>query len=111
MQAIDTNVLLRLLTQDDRRQSTVAEAFIEKAAWVPILALAEGIWVFRTVYKRSPGEIATTVEMLLRHRYLVLQDADTVAAAVDVYREHSSVGFSDCLMLELARKAGNLPLG
>jgi predicted nucleic-acid-binding protein len=40
MRAIDTNVLVRLPARDDERQVAAAEAFVEKGAWVPQLALA-----------------------------------------------------------------------
>jgi predicted nucleic acid-binding protein len=49
--------------------------------------------------------------MLLSHKDLTLQDADAVAAALAHFRRKPSLGFSDCLVLEVARKAGNLPLG
>lgn len=49
--------------------------------------------------------------MLLNHRDLTLQDSDGVAAALDRYRKRPALGFSHCLMLEVARKAGHLPLG
>jgi predicted nucleic-acid-binding protein len=63
------------------------------------------------VYELTPREIATAVEMLLHHKDLTIQDADTVAAALEHYRQRPALGFSDCLMLEVARKAGHLPLG
>ena len=56
-------------------------------------------------------EIAAAVEMLLQHKSLTLQDPDVVAAALEVFRGRPSLGFSDCLSLEVARKAGHLPLG
>ena len=111
MRAIDTNVLVRLVARDDPRQATTAEAFVERGAWVSTLALAEASWLLATVYGRSPAEIATTVEMLLNHKSLVLEDSDAVAAALDLLRGRHALGFSDCLLLELARKAGHLPLG
>jgi predicted nucleic acid-binding protein len=49
--------------------------------------------------------------MLLHHKDLMLQDSDAVAAALDLFRSRTALGFSDCLMLQLARKAGHLPLG
>jgi predicted nucleic-acid-binding protein len=111
MRAVDTNILLRLLTRDDPRQSASAEAFIEKGAWVSTLALAEAVWVLDALYKRSPAELAAAVEMLLSHKSLTIQEPDAVAAALELFRARPSLGFSDCLMLELARKAGHLPLG
>ena len=111
MRAVDTNVLVRLLTRDDARQVDAAEAFIARGAWVPHLVLAEATWVLSAVYDRSPKEIATAVEMLLNHAQLTLQDAEAVAAAVEHFRKRTRLGFSDCLVLEVARKAGHLPLG
>ncbi len=111
MRAADTNVLVRLVTRDDARQLAAAEAFVERGAWVPHLVLAEATWVLSSVYDRSPREIATAVEMLLNHQHLTLQDPDTVAAAVEHFRGRPAVGFSDCLVLEVARKAGHVPLG
>jgi predicted nucleic-acid-binding protein len=111
MRAVDTNVLVRLITRDDARQAASADTFIEKGAWVSVLALAEATWVLAAVYGRSVSELATAVEMLLDHRDLTLQDADVVAAALELFREQPALGFSDCLMLQIARKAGHLPLG
>ena len=111
MRAVDTNVLVRLITRDDARQTASADAFIEKGAWVSVLALAEATRVLATVYERNATDLATAVDMLLNHRDLTLQDADAVAAALDLFRSRPVLGFSDCLMLELARKAGHLPLG
>jgi predicted nucleic-acid-binding protein len=111
MRAVDTNVLVRLITRDDHRQAASAESFIEKGAWVSVLALAEAAWVLSTVYELSSKDLATAIEMLLNHRDLVLQDSETVAKSLELFRGKPALGFSDCLMLQLARKAGHLPLG
>jgi len=60
---------------------------------------------------RDADALADAVEMLGNHKELTLQDADAVAAAVDVFRSRRGLGFSDCLMLEVARMAGCLPVG
>ena len=111
MRAVDTNVLVRLVTRDDAKQVGVAEAFVAHGAWVPHLVLAEATRVLTSVYDRGSEEIATAVEMLLNHQHLTLQDSEAVAAAVATFRRRPAVGFSDCLVLEVARKAGHLPLG
>ena len=111
MRAVDTNVLVRLITQDDARQVAAARRWAEDGVWVSTLALAEAVWVLSVVYGRGPIEIAAVVETLLNHTDLTLQASDVVAAALVRFRERPSVGFSDCLLLELARKAGHLPLG
>ncbi|MGH9834074.1 MAG: PIN domain-containing protein [Blastocatellia bacterium] len=111
MRAVDTNVLVRLLTRDDAKQVAAAEAFVANGAWVSHLVLAEAMWVLASVYDLDPAAIATAVEMLLNHKELVLQDSDVVAAALQHFRKRPRLGFSDCLVLEVARKAGHLPLG
>jgi predicted nucleic-acid-binding protein len=111
MRAVDTNILVRLITREDARQAASADLFVEKGAWVSVLALAESTWVLTTVYELGAAEVATAVEMLLQHEQLTLQDSDAVAAALDLFRSRPATGFSDCLMLQLARKAGHLPLG
>lgn len=111
MRAVDTNVLIRLITRDDDRQVAAAEAFVAKGVWVSHLALVEAVGVLTSVYGLGPGKITTAVEMFLSHQNLTVQDSDTVAAALEQYRKKQALGFSDCLMLEVARKAGHLPLG
>ena len=111
MRAVDTNVLVRLVTRDDEKQVAAAEAFVAKGAWVPHLALAEATWVLAAVYDLGDAAIATAVEMLLNHKDLTLAESDVVASALENFRRRPALGFSDCLMLEVARKAGHLPLG
>lgn len=111
MRAVDTNVLIRLITRDDERQTGSAEKFVSAGAWVSHLVLAEAVWVMETVYQLSAAKIIITVEMLLIHANLTIEDADVVEAALGRFRRRSAPDFSDCLVLEIARKAGNLPLG
>ena len=111
MRAVDTHVLVRLLIGDDARQLAAAERFVADGAWVPQLAVAEAMWVLASIYDRQPEAIADAVEMLLDHSQLTIQDSETVAAALTLFRKRPSVGFSDCLMLEVSRKAGHRPLG
>ena len=111
MRAIDTNALVRLIARDDSRQAAAAEAFVEKGAWVSVLALAEATWVLATVYELSSKDLAKMIEMLLDHRDLVLQDSEAVQEALKLFKAKPALGFSDCLMLRVAQKAGHLPLG
>lgn len=111
MRAVDTSVLVRLLVRDDAAQVERAETFVAPGAWLSHLVLVETVWVLATVYAMDAGRIATTVEMLLEHDRLVLQDADVVQAALENFRRGRAVGFTDCLIIEVARKAGHLPVG
>jgi predicted nucleic-acid-binding protein len=110
MRAVDTNVLVRLITGDNEDQVAAAEAFVRNGAWVSHLVLAEVTWVLRTGYNQGHHAVASAIEMLLNQEQLTIQDADVAAAALLQYRKKPSLGFSDCLVLEIARKAGHLPL-
>lgn len=111
MRAVDTNVLVRLLTRDDPKQVALAEEFVAKGAWISHLALAEAAWVLSAVYELGREEISAAIEMLLSHRELAVQDPEVVLAALEQLRARPSASFTDCLLLEVARKAGHLPLG
>jgi predicted nucleic-acid-binding protein len=111
MRAVDTNVLIRLLVRDDPAQTEAAEKFVENGAWVSLIVLAETLWVLDAVYERTATQMANAIDLLLNHRNLTLQDADVVASGLVHFQRHPSLGFSDCLVLESARKAGHLPLG
>ena len=111
MRAVDTDVLVRLIVRDDPKQVAAAESFVADGAWVSVLALAEATRVLSSAYDLDTRRIATAVEMLLEHGQLVLQDADVASAALDRLRHNPALGYSDCLLVELARKAGHVPLG
>lgn len=82
-----------------------------RGAWVPHVVLVEAIWVLASVYELGAPALATAIDMLLNHRDLTVQEAELVAAALQQYRKRPAVSFPDCLVLEIARKAGHLPLG
>jgi predicted nucleic-acid-binding protein len=111
MRAVDTNLLVRLIVRDDSKQVEAAEAFVAGGAWVSHLVLAETIWVLDAVHERSAAQLAAAIEMLLNHAQLSIQDAEVVAEALARFRSRPALGFSDCLVPEIARKAGHLPLG
>ena len=110
MLAVDTNVLLRVLVRDDAVQAAAADQAVAKGAWVSHLVLAEAVWVLDAVYGRTAKQLIAALALLLVHETLVLQDADVVASALAQFRAKPALGFSDCLVLEIARKAGHMPL-
>jgi predicted nucleic-acid-binding protein len=111
MRAVDTNIIVRLTTRDDKAQVAAAEKYIaERGAWVSHLVLLEVSWVLGSVYEFERSRIAVTIEMLLDQEHLVVQDPDVVAAALKLYRQGLGSDFADCMILEVARGAGHLPL-
>lgn len=111
MRSVDTNVLVRLIAEDDAKQLEVAESFISQNVWVSHLVLAETIWVLATAYQRTSAQLARAVDILLSHEHLNVQDPDVVLAALTRFEKKPTLGFTDCLILEIARKAGHVPLG
>jgi predicted nucleic-acid-binding protein len=111
MRAVDTNVLVRLVAPDDQRQFARAVEFVERGAWASHVVLAELSWVLGAVYGFDDAAIIAALEMLLEQEDLTVQDPDVAAAALEHYRRKPVLGFADCLILEIARKAGHLPLG
>lgn len=111
MRAVDTNILVRLIARDDAAQVKAAEAFVADGAWVSHIVMVETVWVLEAVLGLRSERIAQAIEMLLNHQHLSVQDTDVAAVALRRYRSRPALGFSDCLVLEVARKAGHLPLG
>jgi len=111
MRAIDTNVLLRLIVRDHPRLAAAADAYVAKGAWISHLVLAEATRVLAAAYGFENARIAATVEGLLQHESPSVEEPEVVAGALARFRAGSAPEFADCLMLEIARKAGHLQLG
>lgn len=111
MRAVDTNVLVRLLVEaDEHRERKKAAALLEHDVYVSHLVLAECIWVLATVYEYSAASLMEVIARFLQHDRVVFEDPLVVRLALEQYRKRPSIGFMDCMVLELARKAGHLPL-
>lgn len=111
MVAADTNVLVRLIVQDDAAQARRAMQFIQGGVWVAHVVVAEAIWVLRSVYGADKAEQVRAINMLMRTALVTLEDALVIEAALALFVDHAKLGFTDCLVLEIARKAGHTPLG
>ena len=111
MRTVDTNVLVRLVVRDADEQVAATDEFVAAGAWVSHLVLAETLWVLASVYALISEQLAMAVRMLLQHDAIVLQEADVVEAALDTFHDHSKVTLADCLIVEIARKAGHEPVG
>ena len=80
-------------------------------AWISHLVLAEAVWVLATVYNVNATGIATAVGMLMEHDQLALQDRDVVEKALLEFKQHPAIGFTDCLIVQIARKLGHRLVG
>src|SRR4030095_9843226 len=111
MRAVDTNVLVRLLVRDEPNQTLAAEKFVAVGAWVSHLVLTEAVWVLGSRAGLDNDALARAIQMVLDNERLTLESPETVQAALATFQKHSRVSFSDCLILESARRAGHIPLG
>lgn len=111
MIGLDTNVLVRFLTEDDPEQSPRAVALIEGALdegerlFVTQIVLCELVWVLDSVYGYPREEIVAAVSDLLRARQLVIEDLDSARTALDRYAAEGG-DFADFLIVERCRAAG-----
>lgn len=110
MIAIDTNVLVRFLTQDDPTQGAVARHFfaeltLENPGHVCREVVIELVWVLERAYRYGRAEIATALEGLLAAAELELEASDDIGAALHAYRDQG-FGFADLMIAAAARRAG-----
>ncbi len=126
MIGLDTNILIRYLTQDDPLQSAKATTLVEtrlseaNPGFVSIIVMVEIVWVLDRLYGVSAKNIAMAVERILQANVFVVEDEQDVFAAMIALREgHGS--FADALIgaravravcaetLTFDRKASRLP--
>lgn len=111
MKGLDTNVLVRYLTQDDPKQSARADAFINTAVarnercFISAVVLCELTWVLRYAYKVSKTDVLMTLELLLNTNQFEIGDRDHVRHALGAYRA-GRADFADYLIGALAQDAG-----
>ena len=107
MIALDTNVLVRFLVEDDKVQSRRARKLVEEAVmnqedlFVPDLVVVETVWVLKRSYGLKREAIATVLRMLLGARNLRFESSDRMARAISAF-EKGRGGFSDYLIREVA---------
>jgi predicted nucleic-acid-binding protein len=110
MRAIDTNVLVRYLRNDDPRQSPIARDLIDEAAasdplLVPNEVLVEIFWLLAKRQKFPRARIADILWALLDNAHLAFSDRVAVSAAVDAYAQ-GPAGFGDYLIAATAQACG-----
>jgi len=111
MRAVDTNVLVRLTIRDHASQLAASTAYVAKGAWISHVVVCEALWVLTSFYQFTRAQQREFVAQLLTNGQLTIQDSDVVANALQHFERGKKVSFSDCMILESARKSGCLPLG
>lgn len=111
MIALDTNVLVRFLVEDDEKQSQRATQLIRNAQkrgeqlFIGDIVMCETVWVLSTSYDFSRPEIVRVMSGLLRARGVVFNSSDRLARALQAYAS-SKGDFADYLIREHASDAG-----
>lgn len=104
MEALDTNILVRIATRDDPAQlAKVEKLMVEKfsdghPAWVSVIVLTELSWVLGRTYGYSRVETAAFIRKLLDTASILVEDEIPVSLALDIF-QNSIADFSDCLIL------------
>jgi predicted nucleic-acid-binding protein len=98
VRALDTNVVVRILDNDDQRQANVARKLVvEHEVLVPITVIIETEWVLRSGYGPSPAQIATSLRRLGGLPRVTVAEAVGVAQAIDWLEQ--GMDFADALHL------------
>ena len=113
MTGLDTNIIVRYLTQDDPVQSRKAADIIERRlsvsrpGFVSVVTMAETVWVLDRAYRFTAKEIAAAVERMLQVEVLLIQHEQEVFTAMVALKQGRS-SFSDALIAELGAHEGCL---
>ena len=111
MIGLDTNILVRYLTQDDPIQSPKATKIIEQRltsespGYVSIVAMVETVWVLDRAYGLATQEIAAAVERVLQTDVLAVENEQEVFTAMIALKEGDG-SFADAIIAALGAKAG-----
>jgi predicted nucleic-acid-binding protein len=110
MTGLDTNILVRLLAQDDPAQSQRAVEFLqtlspEMLGFVYLVSLIELIWVLRSQYRMNKARLILGLEWLLNSAELVVESQAAVAQALGRFASVKA-DFADCLIERSCHAAG-----
>ena len=105
---IDTNLLVRYLTQDDPEKAEAVESLLDKAGsgeitiLVPSIVIAELVWVLESFYKLDAAAVSELVESILNTPGIEVNDKEILFTICGTYRE-KKIDFIDALIMEFAK--------
>ena len=115
MPALDTNVLVRYVVEDDSAQLAAARRLIGRCVRqghtlnVPVTVVLELEWVLRKSFDFTKNDVLQTLSGLFSAAELAFEQEQALEVALQLFRT-SSAGFADCLHIALATQAGQQPL-
>jgi predicted nucleic-acid-binding protein len=110
MIGLDTNVLVRYIMQDDARQAAKATKLIEgltndEPGFISLVSVIELVWVLTASYRLGREQVGQVLDVLLRSRQLIVDQAEHVVRALRAYGQ-GSADFADCLIERTASATG-----
>ena len=111
MIGLDTNILVRFITQDDAKQSAIVNRVIEtelnekNQGFISHVVIIELLWVLKYTYQQPKESLILVLESLLATKQLLVDRADLVYLALKKYRT-GNADFSDALILTVNEAAG-----
>jgi len=111
MVALDTNVIVRYIAQDDPSQSEAATRIFEEViseenhGFITSIAMCETIWVLARAYGQPREKLAQVIEALLKADNLELEHRDLVWSARDDFLR-GKADFSDYLLARIGKARG-----
>jgi predicted nucleic-acid-binding protein len=98
MIAADTNLVVRLLTQDDKKQAAIANTiYATQEVWIAKTVLLETSWVLESVYGFSSTAVRAAILLLVGLPNVRLENDEAVVAALDLIAK--GLEFADALHL------------
>lgn len=116
MAALDTNILVRWLTNDDVAQSAIVERVLDDAIgnedrlFVTVTVMLELEWVLRSKYRYDKPQVMAALNALLDVTELEFQTEPALEQALWLFKQTGSRDFADCLHIALVSQAGKGPL-
>ena len=115
MPALDTNVLVRYIEQDDAGQLAAAKRLIGRCVaegatlFVPVTVVLELEWVLRSSFEFGKDDVMMTLSSLFSAAELSFESERALEVALQLFRK-GSADFADCLHVARATQAGEQPL-
>lgn len=115
MPALDTNVLVRYVVEDDVAQLAAAKRLISRCVgegltlYVPVTVVLELEWVLRSNFGFAKDDVLLTLSSLFSAAELTFESERALEVALQLFRK-GSADFADCLHVALVTQAGEQPL-
>lgn len=115
MPALDTNVLVRYIVQDDSGQLAAAKRLIDRCVgagqslFVPVTVTLELEWVLRASFGYVKDDVLQVLSNLFSAAELAFESERALEVALQLYRE-GTADFADCLHIALSAAVGEQPL-